>query len=106
MLTRLTKIAAIIALLVGLFVSRFPGYATILQFIVSTAAVVVLFQAANMRRYIWMTLFVITACLFNPVVPVPFSTRLLGITSTFSLLLFFFSLELLRAKPRMSIDSI
>ena len=106
MLTRLMKIGAIIALLVGLFASRLPGYATILQFIVSASAVVVLVQAAGMRRYLWMALFVVTACVFNPVVPVPFSTRLLGITSMLALLLFFFSLELLQPKPRMSVASI
>ena len=106
MLTRLMKIGAIVALLVGLFAARSPGYGIILQFVVSAAAVAVLVQAAGMRRYLWVVLFVITACIFNPVVPFPFSTAVLGAISTLALLLFWFSLGLLRPTRRLTMASI
>jgi hypothetical protein len=57
-----------------------------------------------MRRYVWMTLFLAVACLFNPVFPLAFSNYMFGMMSTLAVLLFFFSLELL--KPRLSIASI
>jgi hypothetical protein len=99
MLTRIVKVAAILALVAGLFTARFPGYANWLQFVVSASAVVVLWQAASMRRYRWMAWFVGVACLFNPVVPVQLSAQMLAIASTLAVLLFFFSLELLQ--PRL-----
>jgi hypothetical protein len=106
MLTRIMKITAISALIAGLFATRLSGYATVLQFVVSAAAVVVLVQAAGMRRYLWMSLFIVAACLFNPVLPVHFSAQILSVVSTLTLLLFFFSLELLQPKARLSIASI
>jgi flagellar biosynthesis protein FlhB len=74
--------------------------------VVVAAAAVVLTQAAKMRQYIWMTLFLVVVCLFNPVFPVPFSSYIFGIVSIFAVILFFFSLELLRPKRRLSIASI
>jgi hypothetical protein len=74
--------------------------------VVVAAAAVVLTQAATMRRYVWMTLFFVVACIFNPVLPVRFSTYISGIVSTCAILLFFFSLELLQPKPRLSVASI
>jgi len=82
------------------------SYALLTRFVVVTSAAVVLTQAARMRRYVWMTLFLLVICLFNPVVPVPFSTYIFGLVSAFAVLLFFFSLELLRPKRRLSIASI
>ncbi len=76
------------------------------QFVVVAAAAIVLTQAARMRRCVWMTLFLLVVCLFNPVGPVPFSTYIFGIVSAFAVLLFFFSLELLQPKRRLSIASI
>jgi hypothetical protein len=106
MLTKVIKWSAIAAL-IGVALSRsLPGFGIILQFVVAVAAVVVLTQAAKMRRYLWMTLFLIVACLFNPVFPVPFSQYACSMATTFAALLFFFSLELLKPTPRLSIASI
>jgi hypothetical protein len=106
MLTKVIKWSAIVAL-VGVALSRsLPWFGVVLQFVVAVAAVVVLTQAAKMRRYLWMMLFLIVACLFNPVFPVPFSNYMSNMATTFAALLFFFSLELLKPTPRLSIASI
>jgi len=106
MLTKTIKWTAIAALIGGILARSLPDLALILQFVVVVAAAIVFTQAANMRRYVWMTLFLVVACAFNPVLPVPFSNYILGIASTLAAVLFFLSLELLQPKPRMSIASI
>jgi len=106
MLTKVIKWSAIVALIAGALSRSLPNFGLLLQFVTVAAAVVVLTQAATMRRYVWMTLFLVTAGLFNPIFPVPFSRYIFGMVSTFAVLLFFFSLELLQPKPRLSIASI
>ncbi len=106
MLTKVIKWSAIAALIGGVLSRSLPDWGLVLQFVVVAAAAVVLTQAATMHRYVWMTLFLVVAFLFNPVVPVPFSHYIFGIVSAFAVLLFFFSLELLKPKPRLSIASI
>jgi hypothetical protein len=107
MLTKIMKWSAIAALIGGAFLrSVSSSYGVLSQVFVATAAVVVLVQAANMRRYVWMTLFLLVACLFNPVFPVPFSNYVSSGVSTFAVFLFFFSLELLQPRRRLSIASI
>jgi len=106
MLTRITKWVAIVALIAGALARSSPNIGLILQFLVVAAAMVVLTQAATMRRYVWMTLFVAIACLFNPVFPLPFSNYVFRMVSSFAVLAFFFSLELLQPKPRLSMASI
>jgi hypothetical protein len=106
MLTKVIKWTAIAALIGVALLRSLSGFGLVLQFVVAAAAVVVLTQAAKMRRYVWMTLFLLVACLFNPVFPVPFSNYISGAVATFAALLFFFSLELLQPKPRLSIASI
>jgi hypothetical protein len=106
MLTKVIKWTAIAALIGVALLRSLPGFGLVLQFVVAAAAVVVLTQAAKMRRYVWMTLFLLVACLFNPVFPVPFPNYISGAVATFAVLLFFFSLELLQPKPRLSIASI
>jgi len=106
MLTKIVKWGAIAALIGTAFAQSLPDIGLVLRFAVVAAAAVVLTQAATMRRYVWMTLFLAVACLFNPVFPIPFSTYMSGIASAFAVLLFFFSLELLQPKPTLSIASI
>ena len=106
MLTKIIKWSAIAALIGGAFLRSLSSYGLVSQFVVVAAAAVVLTQAATMRRYVWMTLFLVVAGLFNPVFPVPFSNYVSGIVSAFAVLLFFFSLELLQPKPRLSMASI
>lgn len=106
MLTKVIKWTAIAALIGGAFSRSLPDFELLLQFLVAGAAVVVFTQAATMRRYVWMTLFLVVAAVFNPVFSVPFSTYVFEIASAFAVLLFFFSLELLQPQPRLSIASI
>jgi hypothetical protein len=106
MLTKILKCSAIAALAGGFFSVAYPGYATFLQFVVSAAAVAVLVQAAGMRRYMWMSVFIVAACLFNPVLPVGFSTQIFMVVSALTLILFFLSLQLLHSKPKLSMASI
>ncbi len=101
MLTKAIKWSAIAAL-IGVALSRsLPGVGLALQLVVAAAAVVVLTQAAKMGRYVWMILFIIAACLFNPVFPLPFSSYMSSLATTFAALLFFFSLELLQPEPTL-----
>ena len=106
MLTKILKLTAIAVLVGGLFWRPFVDYRTFLQFVVSAAAVAVLVQAAHMRQYLWMSLFGVAACLFNPVSPIGFSDQIFIVLNTLTVLLFFFSLQLLKPKPRLSIASI
>jgi len=107
MLTKIIKWSAIAALIGGAFLrSMSLSYGVFSQIVVATAAVIVLVQAATMRRYLWMTLFLVVAWLFNPVFPVPFSSHLSNGVSTFAVFLFFFSLELLPPRHGLSIASI
>jgi flagellar biosynthesis protein FlhB len=100
MLTKVIKWSAIAALIGGAMFGSAPGYALLLRFVVVTASIVVLTQAATIRRYVWMILFLVVAGLFNPVFPVPFSIYISSIVSTFALFLFFLSLELLKPESR------
>ena len=107
MLTKIIKVTAIVALMVGGFWYSVSSFRLVSGFVVAAAAAVVLTQAARMRRYVWMTMFLLVVCLFNPVIPIPFSSSyIFGMVSAFAVLLFFFSMELLQPKPRLSIDSI
>jgi flagellar biosynthesis protein FlhB len=106
MLTKVIKWTAIAALMGGFFGRSFPDLEVVLQFVVAAAAVVVLTQAATMRRYVWAALFLLAAFLFNPILPIPFSVYVSGLVRGLALFLFFFSLELLKPQPRLSIASI
>lgn len=106
MLTKVIKWSAITALTGGAFLPSAPDYPLVLRFVVMAASVVVFTQAATMRRYVWMSLFLVVAGLFNPFFPIPFSSYVSSIVSTFALFLFFFSLELLRPDPRESLASV
>jgi hypothetical protein len=48
----------------------------------------------------------LAACLFNPVLPVGFSSQIFMVLSALTLILFFLSLQLLHSKPRLSMVSI
>lgn len=106
MLTRIVKWSAIAALIGGAFLQSAPAYALSLQIVVVIAAVIVVGQAATMHRYVWMGMFLVVACLFNPVFPIPFSTNIFLGASTLAVVLFFFSLNLLQPTPRLTIASI
>src|SRR5438445_12796469 len=90
MLAKILKWAAIAVLIGGLFWRPLGGYGILLQFVVSAAAMVVLVQAAGMRQYVWMRLFLLAAALFNPILPIGFSKPIFLVVSTFTLVLLSF----------------
>jgi hypothetical protein len=98
MFAKTIKWSAIAALITGALLHSTGEYALFLQFVVVTASIFVLAQAATRGRYVWMALFLVVACAFNPVFAVPFSNYNFGIASALATLLFFFSLELLNPK--------
>ncbi len=106
MLTRVIKWSAIAALMGSALSRSLPDIRLTLQLAVAAAAVIVLTQAAIMHRYIWMSLFVLVAGLFNPVFPISFSIYVSGVVTMMAGLLFFFSLELLQPRSRLSMASI
>jgi hypothetical protein len=106
MFTKTVKWTAIAALIGGAILRSSTDVALLLQFVAVAASIVVLTQAATMGRYIWMILFLGVACMFNPVFPIPFSNYVFWIASIFAVSLFFFSLEVLKQEPKLSIASI
>jgi hypothetical protein len=105
MITKIIKWSAIGALIVGEFFRPVAFYG-ITRLVVLAAAVIVLTQAANMRRYVWMGLFFVVALMINPIFPIPYSTYFSIAITTSAVLLFFFSVNLLQPAPRLSIPSI
>lgn len=111
MLTKFMKWIASAALLGGLLfppvLGRYAmGYHVGLLILIPAAATVVIFQAASMREYRWVTAFGVLACLFNPVVPLWFSAAPTRVVNALAFILFALSLKLLKTPPRLSIASI
>ena len=106
MLTKIMKWIAIAALLLGLFWHPFAESRRVLQLAVLAGAVAVLVQAVRAGKYMWIGLFVVVGCVFNPVRPFSFSPSLLLILDALTLVLFMVSLRGLETKPRLSIASI
>jgi hypothetical protein len=106
MIVKIIKWSALAALIVIAFTRSFPDAELLLSFVISAAAVVVLVQAANRRRFIWMGLFLAIACLFNPVIHVPLPEYVWRVVTAFTILIFFFSLALLKPEPKLSIAAI
>lgn len=106
MITKIVKWSALAALIAIAFTRSVPDFELMLRFVIAAAAGVVLIQAANMRRFVWVALFLAVACLFNPVVYVPMPEYVSRIVSASTILLFFFSLVMLQPRPALLIASI
>jgi hypothetical protein len=106
--TQVMKWVSIGALLVAvLFWNSGANYQLELNLVVSVAAVVVLVQAFQAKKYRWAACFLTIALLFNPAVPV---FRLAGVVAfalvVLSIAPFAISLIALRPLPLLSIPSI
>ena len=106
MLTTIMKYVAIATLLTGMFWRLPPNLRSYLDFVITAAAVFVLVQAVSFRKYAWAAIFVLVACVFNPVQPIGFSFSVLIALQVISATLFAVSLVALRTSPRMTIASI
>jgi len=102
---KVIKWGAIAALIEAAFAGHLPNVGLPAQIVISGAALVVLTQAAIIRGYVWMTLFLVVTCLFNPIFSIPLSRYISGLAITFAALSFFFSVELLKPKSRLSVVS-
>src|SRR6185369_1598328 len=96
MLTTIMKYAAIVTLLVGMFWQLTPSPRSYLNFVIAAAAVFVLVQAVNLRKYGWVAAFVAIVCLFNPMM----------ILQIMTVAVFAVSLQLLKTAPKLTIASI
>jgi len=106
MLTNIMKYAAIVTLLVGMFWQLTPSPRSYLNFVIAAAAVFVLVQAVNLRKYGWVAAFVAIVCLFNPIVPLGFSFKAMMILQIMTVAVFAVSLQLLKTAPKLTIASI
>jgi len=106
MLTTVMKYVAIATLVTGMFWRLPPNLRSYLDFVITAAAVFVLVQAVSFRKYAWAAIFVLVACVFNPVQPIGFSFSALLALQVISATLFGVSLVAVRTSPRMTIASI
>jgi hypothetical protein len=106
MFTKVIKVVAALVLMAGLFSHSVADYRKLIFLVVWMAALVVLAQAFHRSNYFWAVVFLMVACLFNPILPValPASTGLL--LEMMAAILFMISLAVLRSKPRLAIASI
>jgi len=109
MLTRIMKLAAVVALawlLVALWRSS-ANYGTIWAASVIFAAGIVAFsQAVREKSYGWAAMFIGVVALFNPVWPVMLARNVfLGLDAA-CILVFLVSLSLLKTLPRLSLASV
>ncbi len=99
MLLRIIKLTAIAALLGSMFWRPFADHRSLMLFVVSVEAIVVCVQAAGIRDYLAMSIFLAIAGVFNPVVPVNFPTEIGMVVSTIAVILFIASPEILKNRP-------
>jgi hypothetical protein len=105
MFVKITKVIAVVGLLIALF-WRSQNYAALLSFFVCMAALVVVGQAIQAKNYAWIAVFLAVCALFNPVFPVSMSRNISFVADILAAALFASSLLLLKTTPRMSVLSI
>ena len=100
------KWVAIAALVIGISWRMSFNYVSYLNFVITVGAALIVVQAANLRKYWWVVAFVAIACLFNPVLPVGLSSRVMIGLQVMSAAIFASSLIFLRTRPRLTMASI
>ncbi len=106
MFTKVTKVVAVLALLLGLFSHSAADHRTLIFTVVWMAALVVLAQAFHRTSYFWAAVFLALACLFNPIRPIALPASMGLVLEMVATILFLIALAVLRSKPRLSIASI
>ena len=106
MFTKVTKVVAVLALLLGLFSHTAADHRMLIFTVVWMAALVVLAQAFHRTSYFWAAVFLTVACLFNPIRPVAFPASVGLVLEMAAAILFMIALAVLRSKPRLSLASI
>lgn len=106
MIIKSLKWLSILALLVGLLWRSSHIYQIILESVVSLSALVLIWQAVQLSKYLWAVGFTAIAVLLNPVLPMGFSHSFFFWIDLCCLLAFAISLAALRNRPLLSIPSI
>ncbi len=106
MFTTTMKWAAIAALIIGIFWRMSFNYLSYFNFVITVGAALVVVQATTLRKYWWVVTFIVIACLFNPILPIELSSRVMVGLRVVSVAIFAGSLSFLHTTPRMTIASI
>ena len=106
MFTKVTKLVAALALLLGLFSHSAADHSRLILTLAWMAALVVLAQAFHRSSYFWAAVFLTLACLFNPILPIGLPASMGLVVEMTAAILFMIALAVLRSKPRLSIASI
>lgn len=106
MFTTTMKWAAIAALVIGMLWRMSFNHLSYLNFVIAVGAALVVVQAANLRKYWWVVVFVAIACIFNPILPIDFSFKATVGLQIMSAAIFASSLQFLHTEPKMTIASI
>jgi hypothetical protein len=106
MLTTVMKYFAIAVLLAGIFWQPTTNLRSYLDFVVAAAAIFVLVQAINLRKYWWMAVFVAIFFLFNPILPIVFSFGTMVALQIVTAAVFAASVQMLKTNHRLTIASI
>jgi hypothetical protein len=106
MITTVMKWVAIAALVVGIFWRMSLDQQSYLNFVIAAGAVFVMVQAFGLGKYWWIVAFVAITCLFNPIEPIGFSSKVMIGLQIMCAAAFAVSLQFLHTEPRMTIASI
>jgi uncharacterized protein DUF6804 len=106
MFTKVTKVVAALALLLGLFSHSAADYRKLIFAVVWMAALVVLAQAFHRTNYFWAAVFLAIACVFNPILPIALPASMGLLSEMAAAIMFMIALAVLRSKPRLTIASI
>lgn len=106
MITKIIKMVAIAALLMAALPQSVAAYQLALDSMICVCSLVVLREAAQAGKYIWLPGFGAIAILFNPVVPMALSRKQFLWVDLASILMFLTSLAVLHARPLLFVPSI
>ena len=102
MLTRITTIACITALLIAVSWHSFPEYRVPFSLVIWAGAIVVSVQAVRTARFSWMLVFLGIAGVFNPIMPGGLSRGVFYALELATLGLFAVSLAVFSREPNLS----
>lgn len=99
-LVQAAKWTVIAALLGSILWRPLADHRALLQLPVSAAAIAGCVQAAGIRDYVVLPIFLLIACVYNPFLPVRFSGEIWMVVSSLTAALFFISPEILKPQPK------
>ncbi len=106
MLTKMMKWFSMTVLLAAIFWRPSEGFGVLFQFVVSVGAILVVVQAVQARKYLWVIGFSSIGVVFNPVAPIVFSRPVFLWLDVMCFAMFAISLTALKARPLLSVRGI